>query len=297
MLNSYAEQVLAPATTALVGAAPKGVVDADHTPCSIVPVETFEALQRAASRLPKQLALWRRVMAASAPVADLAALVRATLDATAAVVASEGDDASLVAVAATTLVACCAAHTPCFDAWIGRHKHALRGSAAVLAYLAANPAACAPLRAPRATAIRFAGTLNSLRGRHQQQLAAGKGWQGAAAARAEAACTALLGSTAGGTASQPGALILCLLLLVLPALAVLVRHDARLRHLAAQWLGPNVLPAVDAAFDATVHWLASHMQRAWVLVQPHVQRVWMLVQPHVRRLLVLAGPTIGWPHA
>ena len=300
MLASYAQDTLLPAADSLVAAAPKGVVDAHGHATAIITTHAFEILQRAVSQHPspalqQQLLLWRCVIAASAPVADLPSLIRASLDAAAAAVASDGQHAPLVAAVAATLAACCAAHLPCFEAWVGRHKTALRGSTAVLAHLATHPATCAPLRTPRATAARFSATLKALQARHQQQLAAGKGWQGAAAASAESACNTLLGGRAmrSGGRRTPEALSLWLLLLLLPAAAVLMRHDARVRGLAVQWLGPAVLPAADAAFDVTVGLLESHAQRVWDACQPHVQRVWVVVEPHVRRLLVLAEPTVG----
>lgn len=310
-LSSYAQRTLLPVDTALAAAAPMGVVDAHGHAAAIIPVDLYESLQRgvAASQnaaLQQQLPLWRAIVAASAPVADVLLLVRVSLDAAASAVARDGQQAPLVPAVAATVVACCAAHPPCFDAWIGRHKHALRGSAAVLVHLAAHPALHAPLRTSRATAARFSATLEMLQARHQQQLAAGKGWQGSAAASADTACRALLGSrgVAGRVHDNPVGLLFCVLLLVLPIAAVLLRHDARVRDLAVQWLGPGALARGDRAFDSVLRLLELHVQRLWVMSKPHVQAVWAtavphvqhvraMVERHVKKLLVLAGPTIG----
>ncbi len=303
------------ALNTLVHAAPHGIVYSDNTTNNnnvnnktnakvkqegaLVPPELLDSMLQSMTMQPPsaslvsiqttlaaQLHAWRQVVVAQ--VVDLAPLVRATLDTAATAAASQGKEqhATTIHQAAATLVACCAAQSACFDAWVGRHKHALRGSAAMLQTLASTQAAWAPLRATRACNARFRTALEALRTRNAQLLSTSKGWQREAAGAADDACAALLGGgrgAGGGGGSTGGALVMTLVVLLLPVVMVIVRHDARVRAaLRHAWSGSDrALTMFDSGFD-----------EALAAVEHHVDRGWALVGPHVKRGLVLMGPSL-----
>ncbi len=108
--------------------------------------------------------------------------------------------------AAASVAACLASPSgaAAFEVWEAKHKGQLRGSSRVLAALARRPELLRPLLANRARADALRQLLAALPSRHKSFLAAGKGWQGAAARSAEGSIAALRRRASGGWAGAFG---------------------------------------------------------------------------------------------
>lgn len=194
--------------------------------------------------------------------------------------------------AAASVVGCLSAADASYVLWESKHKSYLKGSARVLQALYKHPSILEPIAANP-------GKLHNLRilvsvalpVRHKTFLAQGKGWQGACATAAEAACAglskklAVMTTAAGrrksaGGAGGGGAAVRVLGTTALAAsiLAVAAVYRLEVGGVLHQYIGADATRKLDTTVLLP---LQTVLHQAYAAAQPVLQQVEEHVGPHV----------------
>lgn len=207
--------------------------------------------------------------------------------------------------AAASVAACLASPSgeAAFEVWESKHKGQLRGSSRVLCALARKPELLRPVASSRPRADTLRKLLSALPARHQAHLAAGKGWQGAAAKASEGAIATIRrrvgggwggggrgggagkGKSSGGGSLAAGALAAAAAAAGLLAFASTYRREVAgvVQHYAgrpaAEALDASLLAPLSAALAPARATLAPHAAKAAEALAPLADQIAAALEP------------------
>lgn len=218
---------------------------------------------------------------------DFGELLRSAIDAAGVSPAAEPNDPFIADMAQLTVRAL-EGDDATFAVWQSKHKAGLRGSSRILAALDHDYTLTSRLLAVPEKRVAFTALMPALRGRHQFALRSGKGWQGPAARKANAATVSLEMKVKGAerrkTASRSALMTFAAGLIVLLAIGMMTNDSE----------GGALHPLLQTAGRiAEVTGLAAVIAQAGRATAPYWQQASPYVQPVADAAVTMARQALS----